>query len=150
MKWLIGFIRGPVFFRYWLMGGFLPFSVICFYLAYLHSFAYLIGMFVLWEVWYWEMSTGICLSCRHFGTMHCFPQGPSIARIFSPRDGPVPRYRFYLHEFLNLLVILAPQPLLWQRPALAIAIDIWIVLAIVAGIPYAGASWLRPREEWGD
>jgi hypothetical protein len=147
MKSVVAFLKGPTFFRVWLMWGVFPFGALSVHLAAGHSSAYLVGMIVLWMVWYWETSTGICASCRHFGTAHCAPQGPFLARILTPRDGPVPRYRFHLHELLNAAVILAPQPLLWQRPALAIPVNLWVALAVVAGIPYGGASWLAPREE---
>lgn len=147
MKSVLAFIKGPAFFRVWLMWGVFLFGALSIYLAAGHSTAYGVGMVLLWMVWYWETSTGICASCRHFGTMHCAPQGPFLARILTPRDGPVPRYRFYLHELLNLAIILAPQPLLWQRPALAILANLWVALAVVAGIPYSGASWLASPEE---
>jgi hypothetical protein len=48
----------------------------------------------------------------------------------------------------KVVFILAPQPLLWEIPALAIVVNIWIAFAIVAGIPYGGVSWLKDREEW--
>jgi hypothetical protein len=48
---------------------------------------------------------------------------------------------------LNVLRILAPQPLLWQTPVLAIVVNLWVVFAVIAGVPYGGASWLNPREE---
>jgi hypothetical protein len=147
MKSVVAFVQGPAFFRVWLMRGVSLFAALSIYLAAGHSAAYLVGMVLLWVVWYWETSTGICASCRHFGTRHCAPQGPLLPRIVTPRDGPVPRYRFYLHEFLNLAVILAPQPLLWQRPVLAILVNLWVALAVVAGVPYGGASWLASREE---